>query len=79
LFAATEAPTPEPQTSAGEQGLAQRLREIGVVDLRLRSVHAQIDDLVTLAPDQGENRVPEPESPMVEGDCDSHQRVRYPS
>jgi hypothetical protein len=34
---------------------------------------------VAPVPHCAENRFPEGEPPVVEGDCDSHQRVRYPS
>src|SRR5919108_2531502 len=57
--------------------LADLPRLVGIVDLRLRSVGAQIDGLVARADDLLEHTLAELDAAMVEGARDTHAPLRY--
>ena len=84
LLAATEAPTPEPQTSNAALGVAapDRLgdlaRLVRVVDPRLRLVGAEVDRLVPERRQLLQQPFAQLDAAVVEGDGDSHRTVTLP-
>ena len=74
LQAAIDAPTPEPQTRTPRSAAPARiaspmlLRLVGVVDLRLGRVGAEVDRLVARAHDLLEHALPELDAAVVEGE-----------
>ena len=80
LHAATEAPTPEPQTSTPRVGLAAQdrltdsARPLGVVDAHGVGVDAEVDRSVPGVRDRAEHRVPQLHPPVVEAAATSSLR-----
>ena len=78
LFAATEAPTPEPQTRTPRSAppawrtLAELARLVGVVDARRRGVRAEVEHLVPERGQLGEQPLAELHASVIERDDDLH-------
>ena len=79
MQAATDAPTPEPQTRiaalrlAAEDRLAQLLGLVRVVDPVGVGVRAQVDDLVPQAVELLEQTFAQLHAAVVESDSDTHR------
>jgi transketolase len=60
---------------SAEDGLAELLRLVGVVDLRLGPVGSEVDGLVSAANDLFENAAAQLDAAMVEGHGDLHESI----
>ena len=85
LLAATEAPTPDPQTRtprsapAGLNRLAELARLVRIVDTRLGLEHAEVDGLVAGRFDLLQHAAAQLDAAMVEGDGYPHRGVTLPA